>query len=82
MCPCNCDICCSEIPRQCNVKRTQFLGLTNMWSSILCPLEPDFIWHNLAYLKGKFLDCGTDMLMTCPFEEDKHLAFHMQWNCY
>jgi hypothetical protein len=22
------------------------------------------------------------MLMTRPFEEDKHFAFHMQWKCY
>jgi hypothetical protein len=82
MCPCSYNICKSEIPRECNVKRTQFLGFINMWNSIRCPLEPNFIWHNLVCLKGKCLDCGTNMLMTCPFKEDKHLALHMQWKCY
>ncbi len=53
-----------------------------MWSSILCLLEPDYIWHNLTCLKGECPYCGIDMFMTCPFEKDKHLAFHMQWECY
>ncbi len=77
MCPCSYNICYNEIPGQCNVKWTQFPSLTKMWNSIICPLKPNSIWHNLICLKGKCLDYGNDMLMTCPFEEDKHLAFRM-----
>jgi hypothetical protein len=53
-----------------------------MWSSNLCPSEPNSIWRNLVCLKGECLDYGTNMLMTCLFEKDKHLALHMQWKCY
>jgi hypothetical protein len=53
-----------------------------MWNSILCTLEPDYIWHNPACLKGECPNCGINMLMTCPFEEDKYHALCMQWKCY
>jgi hypothetical protein len=81
MCNCNCDIYYSKTLGHWIAKRVQFSGLTNMWTLSLCPME-DFKWHNPCCLKGECLNCGVDMLMTCPIKENKHLAHNMQWKCY
>lgn len=80
-CTCGCDICCSNTPGECLADRVQFSGLTDMWSSILCPVE-DSIWYNPSCLKGNCEMCGIDMLITCPLEEGINSTRLMQWKCY
>jgi hypothetical protein len=81
MCNCNYDIYYSEALGHCIAEQVQFFGLINMWALNLCPME-DSIWHNPRCLKGECLNCGVDMLITCPIEENKHLTLYMQWKCY
>jgi hypothetical protein len=76
LCNCNYDICCSKILGHCITKRVQFSKLIDMWTLSLYPME-DYVWHNPCCLKGECLNCGVNMLMTCPVEENKHLAFFM-----
>ncbi len=71
-CMCACDICSINIVNvlgECIANKCQFSGVTNMWNSILCPFD-DSPWHNLSCLKVTCVQCGIDMLMTCPIEED------------
>jgi len=57
-----------------------FQGLINMWTSIMCPTTRDF--HDLKCLQGECLDCGIDMLVTCPTQEDSANDKLMKWKCY
>jgi hypothetical protein len=67
-CTCDCDVCFNVTPSVvCQVEKRQFVGLTDMWDSILCPME-NSAWHNPSCVKGNCNECGIDMLMTCLME--------------
>ncbi len=79
---CAFDICSINIVlRECITNKCQFNGVTNMWNSILC-LVDESPWHNLSCLKVTCVQCGINMLMTCPIEEDATCSqLLMQWKC-
>jgi len=52
-----------------------------MWDFILCLVE-NSAWHKPNYVKGNCNECGIDMLMTCPMEENNTSTSLMQWKCY
>jgi hypothetical protein len=81
-CECDCDVCSRFIIGQCTIEWNQFLGLVDMWSSILCPIPNSNDWHNPNCLRGHCGDCGLEMLITCPCEEDINTQKLMQWKYY
>ncbi len=79
-CECDCEVCSNSMVRQFTTKQNQFLGLGDMWSSILCHVLDFNDWHNPDCLRGHCGDYGLDMLITCPCEEDNFFKKLMQWN--
>jgi hypothetical protein len=59
-----------------------FQGLIDMWTSIMCPTTRDSTFHDFKCLQGECFDCGIDMLVTCPIEEDNASDKLMKWKCY
>jgi hypothetical protein len=81
-CICDCDVCFNVIlGDKCQAKKCQFVGLTNMWDSILCLVE-NLAWHNPNCVKGNCNECEINMLMTCPMEENNTSTSLMYWKCY
>jgi hypothetical protein len=67
---CNCVCVASSTPSICKVGCSTFQGLIDMWMSILCPTKNSNAFHDLKCLKGECGNCGVDMLIICPKEED------------
>jgi hypothetical protein len=80
-CQCKCDVCARGVFGTCMAKCTHFSGLSDMWMSILCPVETDR-WYNLHYLMGQCKDCGVDMLVTCSTKYNPGSEKLVHWNCY
>ncbi len=68
-CNCTCDVCGSSILGVFAASYITFQGLTDMWTSILCPMK-DFTFHAFNCLKGECDSYGIDMLITWPDEDD------------
>ena len=81
ICACTCDVCDGGVHGVCAAHTTHFGGLTNMWISVLCPMQEDG-WHKLDCLMGQCGQCGVDMLINCPSELSGNSESLMQWNCY
>jgi hypothetical protein len=62
----NCDrwcvICCplgvDQNVQECCAYQISFLGLTNLWTSIGCPIVNGHEWHKRACLMGDCTLCG------------------------
>jgi hypothetical protein len=80
-CNCTCDVCVGSTSSACMVGCTKFYGLINMWMSVLCPISEESTFHSLKCLEGKCDNCGIDMLITCPIEEEKSNNKLMTWKC-
>jgi len=78
-CSYKCDAYYNYAPSECKVNYMRFQGLTDMWTSILCPPMKDSTFHDLKCLQGECPDCGIDMLITCPNGEDN--ASHKLMKC-
>ena len=87
-CSCDCEVC--ESPPSaattslgqggtCHAELTHFTGLTDLWHSVLCPVEGDG-WHNPKCIKGECQQCGVDMLQFCPREMDSQETLMVQWH--
>ncbi|KAG0594598.1 hypothetical protein M758_UG091700 [Ceratodon purpureus] len=77
-CKCDCELCMSpattestslERVNTCHANLSHFIGLTDLWHSVLCPVEGDG-WHAQKCIKGACELCGVDMLQICPREMD------------
>ena len=87
-CDCTCEVCMSPAPSEsgtsdqgsrCHADLTHFTGLTDMWHSVLCPVEADG-WHSPKCIKGTCDICGVDMLQLCPRELDAESPLMVQWH--
>ena len=87
-CGCDCDVCtcppaapCTPTsPRNCcHADLSHFTGLTDMWHSVLCPVEGDG-WHAPECLKGDCEHCGVEMLQFCPRELETDLPLMVEWH--
>ena len=87
-CECTCDVCAAPEhghpagegqPSTCRADLAHFTGLTDMWHSVLCPVEEDG-WHAQNCVKGLCDLCGVDMLQLCPREEDGNIPLTVQWH--
>ena len=88
-CGCQCEVCqkpaagvasCPVDPAiACHAELTHFTGITDLWHSVLCPVEEDG-WHNPKCIRGKCRACGVDMLQLCPREEDHSIDLQVQWH--
>ncbi len=82
-CGCDYDVCSSSMVGKFTTKQNHFLGLRDMWSSILCHVLDSNDWHNPYCLRGRCGDYGLDMLITCPCKEDnffyKNDAMEIFW---
>ena len=87
-CTCQCEVCVSpqtaestgeDQPSRCHADLSHFSGLTDLWHSVLCPLEGDG-WHAPSCIKGDCEQCGVDMLMLCPREMDSEGSLKVQWH--
>ncbi len=75
------DVCRHLVIGQCMIEHCQFSGLTNMLIYILC-FAPKVQRHNIACLEGRCNDCGIEVLVMCPIEEDATCTKLMQLKCY
>ena len=80
-CACTCNVCEGGVHGVCAAHTSHFGGLTDMWMSVLCPMQEDG-WHKLDCLMGQCGQCGVDMLINCPLELSGDSKSLMQWNCY
>ena len=87
-CTCQCEVCVSpqtgestgeDQRSRCHADLSHFSGLTDLWHSVLCPLEGDG-WHAQSCIKGECERCGVDMLMLCPRERDSEGTLKVQWH--
>ena len=91
-CSCDCEVCISPATAEsatvcqredqrdtCHANLTQLDGLTDMWHTVLCPVEADG-WHAQPCIKGTCDLCGVDMLALCPREMDNEGPLQMQWH--
>jgi hypothetical protein len=65
-CVCNCDIFTNASSVLCMAEKCTFFGITNFWTSMLCPLD-DVTCHQQLCLKGDCEDCDVIYVL--------HLAF-------
>jgi hypothetical protein len=71
---CNCQydgVCCpigAEVG-ECCAYELSFLGLTPLWSSILCPKPEGDDWHKCDCLMGECNLCGIKTLKICPTKQ-------------
>ena len=87
-CRCDCEVCTrpptsaggtEDQRRTCHAELSHFTGLTDMWHSVLCPVEADG-WHARKCIKGACDLCGVDMLQLCPREMDSTDSLMVQWH--
>lgn len=61
-CDCRCVICCplgvDQNFQECCAYQISFSRLTNLWTSIVCPIVDGHEWHKQACLMGECTLCG------------------------
>jgi hypothetical protein len=52
----------------CTTYHATFNGLTELWTSVLCPKPKLSLWHAKRCLAGACPNCGVKTLRVCPEE--------------
>ena len=55
-------------PRLCQSKLLTYAGVTELWQSLLCPIEGCGPWFQKLCLMGKCIHCGVKFLKLYPVE--------------